>query len=131
MKVLLTNWINLLGVFLVVLIYAAILNITDIDVTRNMFQAVVAALILVCLYGIMFWGLFIVLLVFLDLLLIVNNKKRTWIRLLTEWALISIPFLYWAIEYKEWIFLSAIGAFLITQLLREKQLAKLDNPKKN
>jgi hypothetical protein len=122
MKVLITNWINLLGVFLIVFCYAIILNLTDTNVSRNLFQAIFAALILVCGYGIMFWGLFIIALVILDLLIIVRNKNNLKMKLIIEWLIISIPFIYWAVKYNEWIFIAAAIAFLITQLLREKHI---------
>jgi len=124
MKVLTTNWINLLGVFLVVFLYAIILNLTDTNVSRNLFQSIFAALILVCGYGIMFWGLLIIALVVLDLLLIMRNPNNLKTMLLIEWLIISSPFIYWTIRYKEWIFVAAIIAFLITQLLRENRITE-------
>ena len=124
MKVLTTNWINLLGVFLVVFLYAIILNLTETNVSRNLFQSIFAALILVCGYGIMFWGLFVIALVVLDLLLIMRNPNNLKTMLLIEWLIISSPFIYWTIRYKEWIFVAAIIAFLITQLLRENRITE-------
>jgi hypothetical protein len=124
MKVLKTNWISFVGVFVVVLFYAFILNQNNDNVTYNVFQAIVAALILTCLYGIMFWGLFMISLVVLDLLLIVRNQDNLRIKLLTEWVLISAPFIYWVIRYKQWIFIAGVLAFLLTQLFREKLIVK-------
>lgn len=90
----------------------------------NLFQAFIAAGISVCLYGMMFWGLFILSLVILDMLLIVRNQNNLKVKLLLEWLIISSPFIYWTVRYKVWIFLVAIIAFLITQLLREKVISK-------
>jgi hypothetical protein len=120
MKVLKTNWINVAGVFVAVFLYAVALNLTDINVSRNVFQSILPALMLVCLYGIMFWSLFILLLVVLDLLLIVKNQNSLIGKLLIEWLIISGPFVYWAVRYKEWIFIVAIIAFLITQFIRKR-----------
>lgn len=122
MKVLTTNWINLLGVFAVVFIYSIILNLTDTNISRNLLQAILGALILVFGYGMMFWGLFIVALIVLDLLIITRNQNNLKAKLMIEWVLISIPFIYWTVKYSEWIFLAAVFAFLVTQLLREKYI---------
>jgi len=124
MKIIKTNWINLLGVFVVVFLYAIILNLTDTNVSRNLFQAIIGSLILVCGYGIMFWGLFIIALVILDLILIVNNQKNLRIKLIIEWLIISAPFIYWTIKYHEWIFVAGIAAFLIMQFIRLTEIQK-------
>lgn len=125
MKVLKTNWINLAGVFVIVLLYGIILNLIDVNVSRNSFQVIFAALILVCGYGIMFWGLFILSLIILDLLLFTINQNNLKIKLLIEWFVVSSPFIYGVIRYKAWIFVGGIIIFLITQLLREKLIKKL------
>lgn len=126
MKVIKTNWINILGVFISVFVYAIILNIADENISRNFFQSILAALMLVCLYGVMFWALFIVLLIVFDLLFIVKTQNNFKSRLLIEWLIISSPFIYWTVRYREWIFLVAIIAFLITQLLREKSIRTIN-----
>jgi len=125
MRVLKTNWINILGVFIVVLLYALVLNVTDTNVSRNVFQSVLSALILVCLYGLMFWALFVVLLIVCDWLFIVRNRNKLPVWLLLEWIVVSSPFVYWAVNYREWIFIAGVCAFLITQSLRARRIAKL------
>ena len=124
MKVILTNWINVLGVFIAVFLYAIVLNITDENVSRNMFQAIFAALFLIVGYGMMFWGVFIIALIILDLVLL-RNKENLKMKLLVEWLIISAPFVYWTVKYHEWIFVAAIVAFLIAQLLREKKILEI------
>jgi len=124
MKVILTNWINVLGVFIAVFLYDIVLNITDENVSRNMFQAVFAALFLIVGYGMMFWGVFIIALIILDLVLL-RNKENLKMKLLVEWLIISAPFVYWTVKYHEWIFVAAIVAFLIAQLLREKKILEI------
>jgi hypothetical protein len=121
MKVVGTIWINIVGVFIAVLVYAIVLNLADATASRNLFQAVFGALILVCLYGILFWTCFVVALVGLDLL-IVRNHKNLVTKLLVEWLVISTPFLYGIVKYYEWVFLVAIMAFLLTQFLRIKAI---------
>jgi hypothetical protein len=122
MKIIKTNWINLLGVFIAVFLYAIFLNLTDTNVSRNLFQSILPALMLVCLYGILFWALFIILLVVFDLLFIVKDQRNLTVKLLIEWLIISSPFIYWAARYREWIFVAAIMALLITQFIRKRRI---------
>lgn len=122
MKIIKTNWINLTGVFIAVFLYAIVLNLNDSNVSRNLFQSILPALILVFLYGVMFWALFIILLVVLDLLFIVKDQTNLTVKLLVEWFIISSPFIYWAVRYREGIFIAAIIAFLITQFIRQKRI---------
>jgi hypothetical protein len=122
MKIIKTNWINLIGVFIAVFIYAIVLNLNDTNVSRNLFQSILPALILVCLYGILFWALFILLLVGLDLIFIVKDQTNLTAKLLIEWLIISSPFIYWTVRYREWMFVVAIIALLITQSIRQKRI---------
>ncbi len=124
MKIIKTNWINITGVFIVTFVYAIILNLNDVNVSGNILQSILAALILVCLYGIMFWILYIVLLVIFHLLFIAKNQNNLISKLLIEWFIISIPFVYWGIKYQKWILIAAIVTFLVTQLFRTKSIKK-------
>jgi hypothetical protein len=127
MKILKTNWINVVGVFSVVLIYSIITNLfSNTTSSLNFFQSVIAALILVCLYGVLLWLLFIGSLIILDLLLIIRSQKELKLKLLIEWLIISLPFIYWSIihERQRWVYLVAVITFLITQLLRERIINK-------
>lgn len=130
MRIILTNWINLLGVFLVTFVFFTVSAFSDPNLSYNIFQAILAALFSVLGYGMMFWALFIILLVVLDLLFIAFNRKNLKTKLLIEWVIISSPFIYWTMKYNEWIFVVAITTFLVTQLLREKCIAaKATKPK--
>lgn len=127
MKILKTNWINIVGIFTVLFLYTTIYGLIDPNVSRNVFQAIIASLIGICLYGIILWIGFIVLLSILDLILIVPNQNGLKLKLFAEWIVISTPFVYWAVIYKEqrWLYIVAITAFLTTQLLREKLINKV------
>ena len=114
-----TNWINFLAVFLAVFGYAVILTQFDGNLSYNLFQSILAALILVCGYGIMFWGLFAASLIAFDLLLKINNHTHLKEKLFIEWLLISSPFIFWAFKYHEWIFIVGCIAFIISQTLRK------------
>lgn len=121
MKIIKTNWINLIGVFVITYFYI----IADVLIHSGTFiQAIVGGLISICLYGMMFWGLFIASLIVLDFLLFSRNQNHLKAKFLIEWLLISSPFIYWTLKYGEWIFAVAIGAFLLTQLLREMLINK-------
>ena len=124
MKVIKTNWINIVGVFLITFIYVAISASLH---SATFVQAIFGAILSVGLYGMMFWAFFIAALIILDLLLIVKNKNNLTTKLLIEWLIISSPFIYWVVKYKEWIFLIAVIAFLIAQLLREKLINRSIN----
>lgn len=122
MKTLKTNWINILGVFISILLYSIIRNLNDTTVLKTLPQAVLSSLIVVCLYGMLFWAFFIVSLIILDILLIVRDNKKLRLKLLIEWLIISLPFMYWIFRYQEWIFIVAIVSFLVTQIIREQLL---------
>lgn len=126
MKILITNWITILGVFLIA--FTSVFCSAFFFHSATFIQAVFGAFLSVCLYGMMFWGLFVVSLVVLDILLIVWDQKHLRQKLLIEWLLVSSPFIYWTIKYQEWIFLVSVLAFLVTQLLREKLIVKATQP---
>jgi len=131
MKILKTNWINIIGFFTAVFVYSFISSlIIDDGISRNIFQAILASLIGIVLYGVMFWSSFLILLIILDLVLIVPNQKKLKIKLILEWLIISLLLVIWAFIYKEreWIyglFAISIISFLITQLLRKKLIEKV------
>lgn len=126
MKIILTNWVNILGVFLATFFYAVILNLFSSILNYSIFQSMAAALILICGYGLMFWISFAASLVILDLWLIVNGQNNLWHKLLVECLLISSPFTYWAIRYGEWVFVIAAVTFYITQFGRAKLIRKVN-----
>ena len=122
MKIFKTNWINVVGVFVAVLGYAIWLNLVDNIASRNIFESILPALFLVCLYGCMFWGLFILLLLVFDLILIVNDQKNPGMKLMIESIVISIPFIYWSVRYSQGIFVAGVVAFFLTQYMRQREI---------
>ena len=127
MNVIKTNWINILGVFLATFVFAVCSNLLEVNSSQNFFQSIFSSLILICFYGVMFWALFALLLVIFDMIFIVKRRNNLKLMLLVEWLIICIPFIYWTIRFKQWIFLVAILTFLITQLLREKTIKNIIN----
>lgn len=119
-----TNWVNLLGIFIAVIFYAVIRAYSTMSF--SLFQALTSGVILVVLYGIIFWTGFIAALLITDFILL-KDKSNLKVMLLIEWLIISIPFIYWSIKYRQWIFLVAVIAFFFMQLLRNKILQESDN----
>lgn len=127
MKILKTNWINIVGIFGTLFMYT-FLN-SWINYPATLIQALFGTVLLICLYGIMFWAGFLILITILDLVLIIPNPKNLKLKLIIEWIIISSPLVYWSILYERQrvIFLIAVIVFLVTQLIREKYIAKALN----
>ena len=112
-----------MGIFGAVLGYAVLLNL--VTTSYSPLQALVAGSILVLGYGLLFWAGFWGAVLLLDAgLLLGANPARLTPRLLLEWALISTPFLYWAVLYHQGIFGVASAAFLGTQCLQNGWLKR-------
>lgn len=124
MKIIKTNWINIIGIVIAVYLYALMLNLFDADKSLNFIQVVFSPLILILLYGAIFWALFILLLIIFDLLFIVKNQENLKKKMILETFIIVTPYVYWLIIYDKWIFLVAIVTFFITQTYRRKLIAK-------
>jgi hypothetical protein len=124
MKILATNWVNICGLFITTFFTCIAISL-NAEFSMNIFQVIVASLMSVCLYGMIFWGLFVAMIIFLDLTLIVYNQSQLTLKLLIEWVLIGSPFVYWFLKYDEWIFAAAVISFLITQLMRKRLIMKV------
>jgi len=124
-RILMTNWINLLGIFITVFLFSFFKTYSL--GTFDLFQALLSTLILICLYGIVFWVAFIIIISILDSLLKIKSLNNLRNKLVLEWFIISIPLCYWTIKYSQWIFLVAIITFFITQVLRKKYILNLKN----
>ena len=124
MKIIKTNWINIIGILIAVYLYALMLNLFDADKSLNFIQVVFSPLILILLYGAIFWALFILLLIIFDLLFIVKNQENLKKKMILETFIIVTPYVYWLIIYDKWIFLVAIVTFFITQIYRRKLIVK-------
>lgn len=123
-KILFSNWINIVGILVVLFCYTFLNSLINFQAT--FIQALFGAFLLICFYGIIFWLGFLILIFILDLILIIPTQKSLKIGLLMEWLIISTLFIYWAVIYKEQrvLYIIAIIAFLISQMIREKWLNK-------
>lgn len=117
-RIYLTNWVNILGIFLATYISTVISDINNFPYTLFF------SLYSIIGYGFMFWCGFLILILILDFILISSNSIIFKI-LIIEWFIISIPFAYWFIQYNQWIFGVAIIIFLFTQMIRKKSIIKI------
>lgn len=124
MKILLTNWINVAGVFGATFLYEVIEIILRQQISVG--ALLLAPLFSIFLFGMIFWFVFIVSLVIFDLLFIIKRRKNLKVKLALEWLLISTPFIYGIITYGEWVFVPALVGFSVTQFLRINLILKVD-----
>lgn len=86
-RIYLTNWVNVLGIFLATYISIVISDINNFPYTLFF------SLYSIIGYGFMFWCGFLTLILILDFILISSNSIIFKI-LIIEWFIISIPFAY-------------------------------------
>ena len=122
-KILATNSINVIGIFLSTYFYGVINAILSQSLT--LFQILIGILISIILYGMIFWLIFFIGILLLDFILISKSRKNLKQKLYLEWLIISLPFFYWIFQHQEWIFLVATISFLITQTFREAKILKI------
>lgn len=124
-KIILTNWINVVVIFIAVYFASFISAIVNDKFKFN--EALFGTTYAVVGFGMIFWIGFFILITLLDVLLFVFNQQPQYTnyKLVAEWILISSPFIYWLIKYGQWIFLVAILAFAVGQLLRKPHIFKI------
>jgi hypothetical protein len=122
-KIIATNWINILGIFIVSYLYSFVNSYAGASFTIG--QALLSSVILIGFYGIVFWIGFCIAIFVFDLILFGFAQNNLLGKLLIEWILISGFFIYWAFKYQVWIFLFGVVAFLLTQPLRRKMIFKI------
>jgi len=125
LKIVLTNWINFLVIFLALFVAGFISAVVKDKFNFN--EALFGTTYSMLGYGMIFWIGFFILISLLDILLFSFNRQQqyTTYKLAFEWLLISSPFIYWFFKYNQWIFLVAIVAFLIGQFLRKPYIFKI------
>ncbi len=118
-KIFLTNWINLLGIFIAVYLSSAI---SELFISGDAIVGFVGGLFGIIFYGFLFWMGFISAMFLLDFILMNKNKEKLRLKLLIEWGVVSAPFIYWFIQYTQWVFLVAVITFLCTQIIRGQKI---------
>ena len=124
--IVLSNWIHLPGFYFTVYISGIIFKVVGLDSNeswvRILIQSPISILLAFILYGSIFIIGFYVSITFLDIILFCRKKQKIkWI-VFAEWIAISSPFIYWAIKYDFWIWISLSISFLATQIMRIKKI---------
>ena len=109
LKIFLTNWINLSGIFLAVYLSTSISGLIASGSARIAF---LGGLFGIIFSGSLFWAGFIISMLLLDFILMNRNINQLNLKLFIEWAVVSGPFIYWFVQSTQWIFLVAIVGFL-------------------
>ncbi|WP_415325318.1 hypothetical protein [Chryseobacterium sp. MMS23-Vi53] len=125
LKIVLTNWVNILTVYIFMFVWLIISELIPGYVTLK--EALYNTFGSLIVYYLPFWLGFSMLIALLDFLFFSfdKNSQYTNYKLIFEWLLISLPFIYLLIEYNQWIFLVAIFAFSIGQYLRRPYIFKI------
>jgi hypothetical protein len=125
LKIVLTNWINFLVIFIALWVagFLSALLIDNFSFSEALFETVFALLG----YGMPFWISFFIFIGILDIVLFSLNKeyKFTIYKLAIEWLFISSPYIFWLIKYHQWIFLVGMIAFLTGQYLRKTHIYRI------
>lgn len=128
-KILLSNWIHILGFYIVietmVLINIITTNDTSATWVSTLFMILLSSPFLMFSYGLIFLIGFLLAMIFADIVLFYVIKIDLLSVVLIEWILIVPVFIYWAFEYQYWLWLYLSAGFLVTQIIRIKRLKKL------
>ena len=123
-KIYFTNWINVLGIIMGTYVFLVVTELFKTGISA-LPQMLIMAMVAIVLYGGIFFTGFLISMLVLDLILMNDNTKYLKLKLIVEWGVISVPFVYWLLEYSEWIFLVAVIFFFIMQFIREKRILKI------
>jgi hypothetical protein len=125
LKIILTNWINVIAIFFAVFIVGFISAMINDKFSFN--EALFGTTYSVIGYGMIFWLAFFASIIILDTILFSIARQLQYVnyKLIIEWVLISLPFLYWFFKYSQWIFLIAVLAFVVGQYLRQSYILKI------
>lgn len=117
--VFLTNWINIIGIFLISYLFLIIYEIKDFPFI------LLSTLFVVIGYGMIFWVGFIVTIFILDFILFSRSMKFVYEKLFAEWIIVCTPFVYWIFDNEYPYFIVQIIAFGITQYIRKNKILKI------
>ena len=123
LKIYKTNWINVVSIFSVVYLFgiASELSSQEEEFFTSLGNAVLGGLYAIVYFGFLFWiGLLVLLLVF-DSILIRNTNGLTW-KLVLEWLIVSVPFLYWSFQFEAWVFVVGSITLFVSQQVRRRMI---------
>lgn len=125
-KIILSNWINLLLIFCSAYLYAFFTAF--FDETFSLTECFSSANYLIIFYGLPFFMAFIIFVFVLDIILFgFISYKNIYNKLLIELGIISLPYLFWVIQYNQYIFFVAMVAFVLGQYFRSLHLNRIIN----
>ena len=130
LKVILTNWIHLVGFYIMTYLSLIFFKALGIDSENDTWETILflsplTIPILFLLYGPVIIGGFYAVVIGLDFICFNLIKMKVWKILVLEWLLIIPFFINWAFENKYWLWLTLCLSFLITQFIRKRQIEKL------
>lgn len=133
LKIFLTNWINILVIFIAVYATIIISELLKIQSTHDIPDALstgfLGGLFAIIFYGAVFWIGFVIAMFLLDFVFMNESLQKLDLKLLIEWVVVSSPFIYWFAKYTQWVFLVAVIAFFISQSIRRKKILKIYLPR--
>jgi len=122
LKIFLTNWINVVGILIGVYGIGIISELRDSKLTHAIGDMLAMSLLAFIVYGTyLFFIAFILAMFLLDFILMNKNKEHLELKLLIQWAVISIPVIWLG----DSVFFLAAMAFLFSQLLRGIKILKI------
>lgn len=130
LKIILTNWIHLVGFYAMTYLSLIFFKALDIDSESDTWKATLflsplTILLLFVISGPIIIGGFHAVIIGLDLICFNLLKMKVWKILVLEWVLIIPFFINWAFENKYWLWLTLCLSFLITQFIRKRQIERL------
>jgi hypothetical protein len=129
LKRLLTNWVHLLGFYIGVEICTIINMVLHPDAGNSWKTTIITLLLsapfLMFTYGVIIIAGFILAIILLDIILFSLVEHNALLVMFIEWILIVPIFIYWAFEYKYWLWIALSVTFLITQFIKSKKIDKL------
>ena len=132
LRIIKLNWLHLVGFYCcveIMMIAFAIIEVTQYHDWKAFFLSVsISTLLLIFTYGLIVLVPFYVVIILLDVILLSTVKKSLLFIVLLEWVLISPIFVYWAVQYKYWLWFALIFSLLVTQIIRTIKVSQSHLP---
>ena len=131
LRILSTNWVHFLGFYITTYFSLILFKLIGLEGAENdawdsvLFLSLFTIPLLFFVYGLKIMGGFLAAIFILDIIGFNLTDKNIRIVLFLQWLLIIPPFIFWAMEYQYWLWLTLIISFFFTQFLREKEIIKV------
>ena len=133
LKIISTNWIHLFGFYVTTYLSLILFKILQLDEhedetwSRILILSLVTIPLLFITYGPMIIAGFFSALFLLDFLGFTFAPEEMKLILISEWLILSLPFILWAFEYEYWLWLTLSISFYVTQKIRSKKITQIQN----